>query len=90
MSRQPPKANTPITPGEVVTVYYSPGPPAVTVPNVQGMSVTQATLILRRAGFQVAVKQSGPGDKVGSYTPTTPQPKGTVITLNVGFFNGGV
>ena len=85
---QSPKANTPITPGEVVTVRVSQGPPALAVPNVQGMPLHDAIQALEQAGFQVQVNQ-GLGDRVLSYAPTTPQPKGTTITLNVGLFSGG-
>jgi eukaryotic-like serine/threonine-protein kinase len=85
---QSPKANTPITPGEVVTVRVSQGPPAIAVPNVEGMPLHDAIQALEQAGFQVQINQ-GLGDKVLSYSPTTPQPKGTTITLNVGLFSGG-
>ncbi|HEY3903667.1 MAG TPA: PASTA domain-containing protein [Streptosporangiaceae bacterium] len=84
---QSPKANTPIRPGEVVTVRVSQGPPNVAVPNVQGMSLHDAVQALEQAGFQVQVNQ-GLGDHVFSYSPTTPQPKGTTITVNVGLFAG--
>jgi serine/threonine-protein kinase len=85
---QSPRPNTPITPGEVVTVYYSPGPPAVPVPDVTGMPLAQAIQTLQNAGFQVSVNHAGPGDTVGSYSPSGDQPKGTVITVNVGIFSG--
>ena len=85
---QSPAANTPITQGEVVTVHFSPGPPLVPVPDVRGLSVAQAVMTLQKAGFQVAVSHSGPGDTVGSYSPTGNQPKGTLITVNTGIFSG--
>jgi serine/threonine-protein kinase len=85
---QSPRPNTPITPSEVVTVYYSPGPPAVPVPDVTGMPLAQAIQTLQNAGFQVSVNHAGPGDTVGSYSPSGDQPKGTVITVNVGIFSG--
>jgi eukaryotic-like serine/threonine-protein kinase len=84
---QSPKFNTPIRPGEVVTVRVSQGPPLVPVPNVQGMSADDAIKALEQAGFQVSVNH-GLGDHVFSYAPTTPQPKGTTITINVGLFAG--
>jgi serine/threonine-protein kinase len=84
ITSQSPPANTPITSGEVVTVRYSPGPPVTPVPNVQGMSVHDAIRALRDAGFQWTVNKTGPGNQVCSYSPNTPQPKGTVISLNVG------
>jgi serine/threonine-protein kinase len=85
---QSPPPNTPITPGEVVTVHFSPGPPTIPVPNVQGMPVAQAIVTLHEAGFHVAVNHSGPGGTVGSYDPQGDQPKGTVITLTIGIFSG--
>jgi serine/threonine-protein kinase len=88
ITSQSPSPNTPITAGEVVTVHFSPGPPAVPVPDVQGMSIQQAIQTLQQAGFRIAVNHQGPGDRVGSYTPTGNQPKGTVITLNTGLFAG--
>jgi eukaryotic-like serine/threonine-protein kinase len=88
ITSQSPPANTPITPGEVVTVHYSPGPPPVQVPDVQGMSLHDAIKTLQRAGFTWTIHQEGPGSRVGSYSPSGPQPKGAVITLNVGFFSG--
>ena len=85
---QSPPPNTPITPGEVVTVHFSPGPPTIPVPNVQGMPVAQAIVALHEAGFHVAVNHSGPGGTVGSYDPQGDQPEGTVITLTIGIFSG--
>ena len=84
---QSPSPGTPITPGEVVTIRYSPGPPGIQVPDVRGISIKQAIRALQQAGFQVAINQQGPGNIVGSYSPTGVQPKGSVITLNVGFFS---
>jgi eukaryotic-like serine/threonine-protein kinase len=88
ITSQSPRPDTPITPGEVVTVHFSPGPPMVTVPDVRGMPVTQAIITLRQAGFGVAVSHSGPGDTVGNYDPQGDQPQGTVITVTVGIFSG--
>ena len=85
---QNPRPNTPITPGEVVTVHYSPGPPTAPVPDVTGMPVSQAIAILHQAGFRIAVNHAGPGGTVGSYSPSGDQPKGTVITLTIGVFSG--
>jgi len=85
---QNPDPNTPITPGEVVTVRFSPGPPTAPVPDVTGMPIAQAIQTMHNAGFRITVNHQGPGATVGSYTPTGDQPKGTVITLNVGVFSG--
>jgi eukaryotic-like serine/threonine-protein kinase len=86
--RQSPAAGTPITHGEVVTVYVSTGPPQVNVPNVDGLNVNQAESELTQAGFQVTVNQLGPGNTVGSYSPTGQAPKGSTITINIGLFGG--
>jgi serine/threonine protein kinase/beta-lactam-binding protein with PASTA domain len=85
---QAPRFNSPITPGEVVTVHYSPGPPTIPVPDVRGMPVSQAILIMHQAGFRIAITHSGPGGTVGDYQPQGNQPKGTVITLTIGVFSG--
>jgi eukaryotic-like serine/threonine-protein kinase len=85
---QAPRPNSPITPGEVVTVHYSPGPPTIPVPDVRGMPVSQAILIMHQAGFRIAISHSGPGGTVGDYQPQGDQPKGTVITLTIGVFSG--
>ncbi len=83
--RQSPDANTPVTSGEVVTVWVSAGPQQVPVPNVQGMNVDQAEQALAAAGFNVTVNQFGPGHRVITYSPTGNAPQGSTITLNVGF-----
>ncbi len=84
ITRQSPAPNTPITPGEVVTVYVSQGPPMVPVPDVQGDSVQQAIRQLKAAGFTVSVNQGLIGHRVTSYSPTGQAPRGSTITINVG------
>jgi len=86
--RQSPPPNTPITPGEVVTVHYSPGPPTSPVPDVRGLPVSQAIVVMHNAGFRITVNHAGPGGTVGDYQPQGDQPKGTVITLTIGVFSG--
>ncbi len=87
ITRQSPQANTPIRRGEVVTVRVSKGPPTANVPDVKGLPLQEAIEAMKHAGFQVTVNQEGPGDKVGSYSPTGSAPKGFTITLNVGIFS---
>jgi beta-lactam-binding protein with PASTA domain len=83
---QSPTAGTPIQPGEVVTVQVSAGPPTVSVPDVEGQSLQLATQELQQAGFQVSVVGGiGRGDHVQLFSPTGQAPKGSVITLTVGF-----
>jgi eukaryotic-like serine/threonine-protein kinase len=81
---QSPAAGSPVTSGEVVTVNVSQGPPEVAVPDVQGMTVDQATSVLQAAGFQVQVVQ-GFGNKVSGYSPTGQAPSGSTISLIIGF-----
>jgi serine/threonine-protein kinase len=88
ITSQSPAPNTPISPGEVVTVHFSQGPQNVPVPNVQGLSVKDAVKILTKAGFQVNVQQLGPGNTVGRYDPTGQAPQGSTITIYVGLFAG--
>jgi len=80
--RQSPAANTPATKGEVVTIYISPGPPQVKIPNVDGEGVLAAYRQLRALGFQVTSQQSGPfGKNVFNYSPSGQAPKGSTITV---------
>jgi eukaryotic-like serine/threonine-protein kinase len=83
---QSPAAGTPITKGEVVTVQVSNGPPQVSIPDVVGMNVRDATQELTQAGFMVTVSR-GPfgGNTVASESPTGQAPKGSTITLTTGF-----
>jgi eukaryotic-like serine/threonine-protein kinase len=86
ITSQSPGPGTPITPGEVVTVRYSNGPPQVPVPNVVGMPVRQATQILQQAGFMVQVVGGlFHNATVASESPTGTAPKGSTITLTLGF-----
>jgi len=67
-------------------VQVSNGPPEVNIPNVQGLSVHDATQELEQAGFQVSLSR-GPfgGNTVASYSPTGQAPKGSTITIMTGF-----
>ncbi len=83
---QSPAAGTPVSKGEVVTVQVSSGPPQAAIPNVDGLSVAAATAELEAAGFGVTVNHGVfSNDTVVSYSPTGQAPKGTVITLSLGF-----
>jgi serine/threonine-protein kinase len=72
------------TKGEVVTIEFSPGPPMVTIPNVDGMRVGKALRTLQDLGFQVQVNTVGPFATVFNYSPQGQAPKGSTITLFVG------
>jgi beta-lactam-binding protein with PASTA domain/tRNA A-37 threonylcarbamoyl transferase component Bud32 len=85
ITRQSPAAGTPITDNETVTIGVSAGPPQVTIPNVDGMSVGQARQTLMKLGFSVTVNRFGPFNKVFSYSPDGQAPKGSTVTLYTGF-----
>ncbi len=85
ITSQSPAADTPITPSEVVTVHVSNGPPMVTIPNVEGLNENQASAELTAAGFSVTIDALGPGRRVVAYNPTGKAPRGSTITLHVGF-----
>jgi serine/threonine-protein kinase len=70
--------------GQVITVVFSPGPPMVTIPNVDGMRVAEAAHVLRNLGFAVQVAQVGPFDVVFNYSPQGQAPKGSTVTLDTG------
>jgi eukaryotic-like serine/threonine-protein kinase len=88
---QSPAAGTPITPGEVVTLNVSSGQGSqggqgqVAIPNVTGMSASQAASTLQAAGFNVQVNQGLLGSTVTSYSPTGQAAPGTTITITVGY-----
>ncbi len=82
---QSPQAGTPITAGEVVTVWVSAGPPGVSVPDVDGLTAQQATQALQQAGFQVNVVTGLFGSRVTSYSPQGTAPSGSTITITVGY-----
>jgi beta-lactam-binding protein with PASTA domain len=79
---------TAITPNMVVTVRVSNGPPMASIPNVVGLNANQAAAELTAAGFNVTIDTIGLGHKVVAYNPTGQAPKGSTITLNVGFIFG--
>jgi serine/threonine-protein kinase len=84
--RQSLRAGSSFTKGQVITIDISPGPPMVAIPNVTGMKVNKASRILSRLGFEVAIgQQTGPFPVVDSYSPTGQAPKGSTITLTIGF-----
>jgi eukaryotic-like serine/threonine-protein kinase len=83
---QQPAAGSLYQQGETVTVTYSAQPAVVPVPDVQGMTVEQATRTLEAAGFQVRVQQAfgiGNGNRVVDFTPSFEAPSGSTITLYV-------
>jgi len=90
ITRQSPAPNTPVSKGEVITVYVSPGPPNVAIPNVDGEGVLHAYHRLQALGFQVTTQQAGPfGRTVFNYSPSGQAPKGSTITIYYGLPNIG-
>jgi eukaryotic-like serine/threonine-protein kinase len=84
VTRQSLPPGSAFTRGQVIIITISAGPPPVAVPNVDGMSVDQATHTLEKLGFSVQVNQVGPVDTVFNYSPNTQAPKGSTITIWVG------
>ena len=84
VTRQSLPPGSAFTSGQVIIVTISAGPPQVAVPNVNGMTVDQATHTLEKLGFSVMVNQVGPLDTVFNYSPNTQAPKGSTITIWVG------
>jgi serine/threonine-protein kinase len=88
---QSPGQDTPITSGEVVTLQVSTGQGGqsgqgeVPIPNVHGMSASEAESLLQAAGFNVQVSQGLFGQNVTSYSPTGRAPPGTTITITIGY-----
>jgi beta-lactam-binding protein with PASTA domain len=81
---QSPAAGSPLGPNETVTVNVSSGPPSVSVPNIQGQNLDQATQALQQAGFQVSPHRFGFGKKVFYYAPTGTAPQGATINVYYG------
>jgi len=82
---QQPKAGATFQPGQTVVVQVSTGPQLVTVPSPIGMTVQAATKLLEDAGFQVTVNRFGFFNKVFAFSPVGEAPRGSTITLDVGF-----
>ena len=82
---QQPQPGGTFQPGQTVTVKVSTGPQLVPVPDPIGMSVQDATQLLENAGFQVKVNRFGFFNKVFDFSPVGQAPRGSTITLDVGF-----
>jgi eukaryotic-like serine/threonine-protein kinase len=85
ITSQEPAAGATFQPGQTVVVRVSTGPQLVTVPSPVGMTVEQATQLLQAAGFQVKVNRYFLGNKVFDFSPSGQAPRGSTITLDVGF-----
>jgi serine/threonine-protein kinase len=83
-----PPAGKSVPKGTIVRVNVMSGPVQATVPNVVGMSLSQATATLNTAGFKANpsyTDSTAPKDQVISQTPAygTKEPKGTSVTVRV-------
>ena len=85
ITSQQPAPGATFQPGQTVVVRVSAGPQLVPVPNPIGMTVDQATQLLQAAGFQVKVNRFGFFNKVFDFSPVGEAPRGSTITLDVGF-----
>jgi serine/threonine-protein kinase len=85
ITSQEPAAGATFQPGQTVVVRVSTGPQLVPVPSPIGMTVAQATQLLQAAGFQVKVNRYFLGNKVFDFSPVGQAPRGSTITLDVGF-----
>jgi eukaryotic-like serine/threonine-protein kinase len=82
---QQPAGGATFQPGQTVVVQVSTGPQLVNVPDPIGMTVQNATKLLEDAGFQVKVNRYFVGNKVFDFSPVGQAPRGSTITLDVGF-----
>jgi len=84
VTRQSPAAGSAFTQGQVITIVFSPGPPMVAIPNVDGMRLARAIRVLHNRGFLVQVSPGLPFSTVINYSPQGQAPKGSTITLTPG------
>ncbi|MDQ1403087.1 MAG: eukaryotic-like serine/threonine-protein kinase [Actinomycetota bacterium] len=89
--RTDPAAGTAVDEGSTVTLVVSSGPEQVTVPDVMGMTQTQATQTLQNAGFHVVSQDqftthSSENGRVLDQSPNagTKADKGSTVTITVG------
>jgi beta-lactam-binding protein with PASTA domain len=82
---QSPAQDTPVRPGQTVSLSVSSGPPMVSVPDVQGQTCPTAQSELQQAGFSVAVQQGlFHAGNATSVTPSGQAPSGSTVTLECG------
>jgi beta-lactam-binding protein with PASTA domain len=91
-----PPAGTAVDKGSKVQLIVSSGKEQVRVPNVVGLSRTDATTELQNAGFQVVVREVTSLDpsnngRVIAQSPSADSKaaRGSVVTISVGKFAGG-
>ncbi len=85
VSAQSIAADTEVTSGTSITITVSSGSTTETVPDVVGMTRSEARSTLRNAGFKVTVLEAaGAKGVVVSQSPTGSATSGTTITITVG------
>jgi serine/threonine-protein kinase len=82
---QSPAQDTPVPPGQTVSLSVSSGPPMVSVPDVRGQACEAAQSELQQAGLSVSVQQGlfHAGNAI-SVTPSGQVPSGSTVTLECG------
>ena len=95
MATKTPPAGTSVPKGSKVQLIVSTGKEQIRVPNVVGLSKSDATTELQNAGFQVTVREVTSLDpnnagRVIAQSPSADSkaPKGSVVTITVGKFGG--
>ena len=87
--RTDPSVGSGVSSGSTVVLFVGAGPSVVTVPHVKGLSLTDATTLLQRDGFNVLQtvldSPAAPRNVVFGSTPKegTPQKLGATVTLKV-------
>jgi beta-lactam-binding protein with PASTA domain/tRNA A-37 threonylcarbamoyl transferase component Bud32 len=94
--RTDPAAGSQVAKGSTVQLVVSSGKQSVRVPNVVGMTQSDATSTLQEAGFNVAVQESTTFDssrngRVIAQSPSggSSAPRGSTVTITVGRLAGG-
>ncbi len=87
VAKQDPAAGTTVNEGTTVTFYLSLGPESTPIPDVEGMSESEARSRLSNAGFSVSVQydysDTVSQGKVISQSKTGTADKGSTITITV-------
>jgi eukaryotic-like serine/threonine-protein kinase len=94
--RTEPAAGTQVSKGSTVQMVVSSGKQSVRVPNVVGLTQSDATSTLQEAGFNVAVQESTTFDSARNGRVIAQSPsggssasKGSTVTITVGRLAGG-
>lgn len=87
VAKQDPKAGSTANKGDTIVFHLSKGVEEITIPNVEGESLSNARSTLENAGFSVATKKdysdTVENGNVISQSKTGTAPRGTTITLTI-------